>query len=139
MVRACCGRVCFPFYLSGFVSGDFFPRSLSSVDMAKRGLTDEVAACKLYHDLEESDVDLSEEDVVDDSDDDVDYVQEEVSGSSDSEEESRCPSTSAASNPVDIVPVELARLMARGKPRPACRTDSEEGWTTTDRAPDIDL
>ncbi|XP_049785964.1 piggyBac transposable element-derived protein 4-like [Schistocerca cancellata] len=36
----------------------------------------------------------------------------------DSEEESRCPSTSAASNPVDIVPEERARLTARGKPRP---------------------
>ncbi|XP_046980762.1 piggyBac transposable element-derived protein 4-like [Schistocerca americana] len=45
----------------------------------------------------------------------------------DSKEESRCPRTSVASNPVDIVPEERARLTARGKPRPARRTDSEEG------------
>ncbi|XP_049834367.1 uncharacterized protein LOC126278354 [Schistocerca gregaria] len=81
--------------------------------MAKRGVTDEEIARKLHRDLEESDIDLSEEDIVDDSDDDdVDYVQEEV-GSSDSEEESRYPCTSAASNPIDIVPEERARLTAR--------------------------
>lgn len=50
--------------------------------MAKRDLTDNEIARKLYHDFEESDIDLSEEDTVDDSDDDVNYVQEEVSGNS---------------------------------------------------------
>lgn len=57
----------------------------------------------------------------------------------DSEEESSCPSSSAASNLTDIVPEERARPSARGTPRPARHTDSEEGWTTTDRAADISL